>query len=129
VHSAAVDNYILDQPEDVRLTLEIVREIILETVLDAKEQIKWGIPFYTQNGLLCYLHYEQKTKRVILGLVEGSSIYDKYKLFGTDTQHVKKIYFERNGKIPVAKLKYYLREAIKINQTKERNFITLRKKH
>ncbi|MFM7851456.1 MAG: DUF1801 domain-containing protein [Flammeovirgaceae bacterium] len=129
MHSAAVDIYILDQPEDIRLTLQILREIILETVTEVKEQIKWGVPFYTQNGLLCYLNYEQKTKKVILGLIEGSSIHDKYKLFGSGTQHVKKIYFEHNASIPTAKVKYYLREAVKINQTKEKNFISIRKGH
>ncbi|MFM8911994.1 MAG: DUF1801 domain-containing protein, partial [Flammeovirgaceae bacterium] len=67
--SPAVDNYIFDKPEEVKLTLEILRDIIFETVKDATEQMKWGCPFYSNNRLLCYLNFEKKTRKVVLGLV------------------------------------------------------------
>lgn len=53
MRSPAVDNYLFDKPEAIKLTLEVLREIIFETVSDVEEQIKWGIPFYSKNGLLC----------------------------------------------------------------------------
>ncbi|MFM8739420.1 MAG: DUF1801 domain-containing protein [Cytophagales bacterium] len=128
MHSPAVDNYLFDKPEPVKLTLEVLREIIFEMVSDVEEQIKWGIPFYSKNGLLCYLNFEKKTQKVVLGLVEGNSITDKYNLFSHDTQQIKKIYFTSVDALPVNKVKYYLAQAVKINRTKEKNFINIRKK-
>lgn len=126
--SPAVDNYILDKPESVRLTLQILRDIIFETVKDATEQIKWGCPFYIKDGLLCYLNFEKKTKQVVLGFVEGNAMNDKYHLFSHDTAQIKKIYFQNAKSIPVAKVKLYLREATKINCRKEKNYINVKKK-
>jgi hypothetical protein len=128
MRSPAVDNYLFDKPEAIKLTLEVLREIIFETVPDVEEQMKWGSPFYSKNGFLCYLNFEKKTKKVVLGLIEGSSIIDKYKLFSHDTQHIKKIYFTSVDAISVNKVKYYLAQGVKINRTKEKNFINIRKK-
>ncbi len=128
MHSPAVDNYLFDQPEPVKLTLQVLREIIFETVADVEEQMKWGCPFYSKNGLLCYLNFEKKTKQVVLGLVEGSSITDKYKLFSRDTKHIKKIYFTAVDAILVKKVKYYLGQAVEINESKKKNFINIRTK-
>lgn len=128
MYSAAVDNFIFDKPEEVKLTLEVLRDLIFETVEGAEESLKWNAPFYSKDGLLCYINYEKKTKKVILGLVEGASINDKYKLFSDDAAHIKKIYFEAAEKIPVAKVKYYLRQAMAINKAKSKNFMSIRKK-
>lgn len=127
-YSSAVDKYIFAQRDDVKLTLEVLRDIIFETVKAVEESIKWNCPFYCKDGLLCYINYEKKTKKVILGFVEGASITDKYKLFSDDTAHIKKVYFEAAEKIPVAKVKYYLREAMAINKVKSKNFMSILKK-
>lgn len=127
-YSSAVDNYIFAQRDDVKLTFEVLRDIIFETVKGVDENLKWNCPFYCKDGLLCYINYEKKTKKVIVGLVEGASITDKYNLFSDDTAHIKKIYFEAAEKIPVAKVKYYLREAMAINKVKSKNFMSLRNK-
>jgi hypothetical protein len=126
-YSPAVDNYIFGKPEEVKLTLEILRDIIFETVKGVEESVKWNCPFYCKDGLLCYINYERKTKKVTLGLIEGTSIIDKYKLFSTDTAHIKKIYFDSAEEIPIAKVKYYLREAVAINKVKTKNFMSIRK--
>lgn len=126
-YSPAVDNFIFGKPEGAKLTLEVLRDLIFDLVKGVEESVKWNSPFYSKDGLLCYINYEKKTKKVVLGLIEGSSIKDKYKLFSNDTAHIKKIYFDSAEKIPVAKVRYYLREAMAINKVKSKNFMTIRK--
>lgn len=45
-----VDKYILSFPEDVRVRLEHMRDIIRNLVPDAEEKIGYGIPTYKLNG-------------------------------------------------------------------------------
>jgi uncharacterized protein YdhG (YjbR/CyaY superfamily) len=52
---ATVDEYLADQPEDVRETLESVRRSVLAVVPDATEKIGYGMPgFYVEGHPLVY---------------------------------------------------------------------------
>ena len=52
---ATVEEYLADQPEDVRDTLESVRRSVLAVVPDATEKIGYGMPgFYVEGRPLVY---------------------------------------------------------------------------
>lgn len=52
---ATVEEYLADQPEDVRATLEHVRRSVLAVVPDATEKIGYGMPgFYVDGRPLVY---------------------------------------------------------------------------
>ena len=67
----AVDRYIYEFDEDSRMVMEVLRDFIFHHVSDVVESIKWHIPFYSWKGLLCYFNKEKKSKKVVLGLIEG----------------------------------------------------------
>lgn len=127
MRSPAVDNFLFDQPEPRRQAMEALREIIFSAVPGVEESFKWRAPFYSKNGLLCYINYDRKYGKIALGLVEGFLIDDKYGLFVHDTTNVKKLLFEEDKEFPLRKIQYYLREAVRINLTKKKNFVGIQK--
>lgn len=60
MRSPAVDNYLFDLPEDIRITFEVLRDIIFDTMNDVEVSVKSNYLFYSKNGLLCYLAFNKK---------------------------------------------------------------------
>jgi hypothetical protein len=125
--SPAVDNFLFDKPDDIRLLMEILRDIIFAAVKDVEEQMKWSCPFYSKNGFLCYLNFEKKSKKVVLSFVEGFALEDKYGLLNTDTSNVRKLYIDSPETINERVIRYYLKQALAINKTKTKNFMNIGK--
>lgn len=49
-----IDDYIALQPENVRESLENLRQIIRDTAPEAEEVISYGIPAFKYHGILVY---------------------------------------------------------------------------
>ncbi|MCU0420235.1 MAG: DUF1801 domain-containing protein [Cyclobacteriaceae bacterium] len=128
MRSPAVDNLLFDWPEERRLTAEVLREIIFAQVKGVQEQMKWGCPFYSKDGMLCYINFDRKLKKVVLALVEGFLMEDKYHQLIGDTQNIKKLVFESPDTINERQIAYYLKQGMQINQAKTRNFVSIHKK-
>lgn len=128
MRSPAVDNFLFDWPEERRLTAEVLREIIFAHVKGVHEQMKWGCPFYSKDGMLCYINFDRKLKKVVLALVEGFMMEDKYGLLTGDTQNIKKIVIDSLESIHEKKIAHYLKQGVRINQTKTKNFMSIQKK-
>jgi hypothetical protein len=128
MRSPSVDNFLFDMPEDRRLAIEVLREIIFTQVKGVQEQMKWGCPFYSKDGMLCYINYDRKLKKVVLALVEGFMIEDKYGLLTGDTQNIKKLIISSAEAINEKQVAYYLKQGVLINKTKIKNFMSIKKK-
>ena len=128
MRSPAVDNFLFDKPEHIRMTFEVLRDIIFDTVKDVEETVKWNYPFYSKNGLLCYLAFNKKEKKVALGFIEGCSMEDKYGVLNHDTMNIKKLFIENVDTIDIKMIQYFLKQGVKINQTKTKNFVGITKK-
>jgi hypothetical protein len=124
--SAAVDNFLFEKPENIRLTLEILRDIIFAAVKGVKEEFKWKCPFYSKDGFLCYLNVEKKTKKVVISFVEGHAFEDKYGVLNKDTTNVRKLYIDSAEMINERMVRYYLKQAIQFNKTKPKNFTNIK---
>ena len=59
---STIDEYIVDQPAEVRETLSKIRETILEAAPDAKEKISWGMPTFWQGENL--IHFAANKKHI-----------------------------------------------------------------
>ncbi len=128
MRSPAVDRYIFELKENEQLVFEILRDFIFNKITDVEECIKWNCPFYSYHGLLCYINYDKKSRKVVLGFIEGFLIEDEFKLFSEDTKQIKKIFFANADDLDEEILHYYLDEAIAINKAKTRNFLLNRKR-
>ncbi len=128
MRSAAVDDFLFHRPEAQRHVMNALREIIFASVKGVEESVKWNVPMYSHNGFLCYINFDRKFRKVTLAMVEGFLIADKYALFQHDTSNVKKILFDPDKDLPLRKIQYYLREGVRINQTKTKNFMSINKR-
>ncbi len=108
MRSPAVDNFLFDQPEEIRVPMEVLRDIIFAQVKGVEEQLKWNVPFYSKNGFLCYLNYDRKLKKVVLAFVEGFLLEDKYHALTGDTRNIKKLMIDATKDIPLIRIRYYL---------------------
>ncbi len=100
---------------DWRKELELLRQIVLET--DLKEEIKWGVPVYTQNGRNIVTVNALK-ESANLGFFKGVLLKDKEKILKQqgNVQSARIIRFTETKEIIKLKdtLKSYILEAIEI---------------
>ncbi|MBX2964044.1 MAG: DUF1801 domain-containing protein [Cyclobacteriaceae bacterium] len=127
LRSAAVDDFLNQVKEPHRTTMEALRDIVFQLVSGVEEQLKWNCPFYSRHGLLCYINLEKKTSKVALCFVEGFLLDDKHGLLSTGTKQIRKLYIPDHEDINLRVVRYYLNQAIKINQGKEKNFMNVHK--
>lgn len=68
------DEYINAQDKKNKLILTELRRIIKYTDAGITEEVKWGMPAYSYNGLMIYLRGSKK--HVTLGFYNGSLMHD-----------------------------------------------------
>jgi hypothetical protein len=123
LRNPSVDRYIFELSEHDAVIMDILRSYIERLVPMVEESFKFKCPFYVYKGLLCYLNFEKKSKTVVLSFVEGCMLEDKYELLSRDTSQVRKLYFKSARDIKLGVIKYYLQQAVKVNESKKRNFL------
>lgn len=99
--------------EDIVLTLAAV---VRKAAPKSEEAIKWSQPVWSLNGPFCYM--KAFKKYVNLGFWRGAELNDPKGLLegsGAKMRHVK---IESIKDIPTAALKNFIKQAIKLNQTK-----------
>ncbi len=52
-----IDEYIASAPEDLRVKLQQIRQIVRELAPEATEKLSYGMPYYGLNGRLLYFAY------------------------------------------------------------------------
>ncbi|WP_462413205.1 DUF1801 domain-containing protein [Neobacillus sp. Marseille-QA0830] len=70
-----VDQLIVKFPEDIRNIVVSLRKIILDSSPKLIEELKWSMPNYSSNGLVCYI---QAAKNYVnLGFFRGTELQEK----------------------------------------------------
>jgi hypothetical protein len=111
-------------PEDERIIVDVLRQIIIETLPDYyKEKISYNVPFFYGNKGICIIWPSTVPrggikKGVLLGFWYGHKLIDQdcFLTHGTNKQIFYKIYqsVEEIDDKPIKKL---LKEAIKLDST------------
>jgi hypothetical protein len=93
--------------------LLVLRSIIMATVPDAVEALKWGQPCYSRNGLFCYL---QRSKAyVTLGFQKGASMHDPQHALHGDGRQMRHITFNANDEVDGTLCSNLIKEAINLD--------------
>jgi hypothetical protein len=127
MRSAAVDNFLFDKPEVQQEVMLAIRDLIFALVKDVNEQLKWNCPFYSKDGMLCYINYDRSLRCVVLAFVEGFLLEDKYKALVAGTKNIRKLPVATVDSIDEKQIAYYLKQALKINKGKDKNFLAIEK--
>ncbi|WP_249871802.1 DUF1801 domain-containing protein [Oceanobacillus saliphilus] len=67
-----VDQFIEELPDEIQTITDTLRNIILKSSPELKEEFKWSMPNYSYNGLVCYL--QASKKHVNLGFHKGNEL-------------------------------------------------------
>ncbi|MFZ4619373.1 MAG: DUF1801 domain-containing protein [Bacteroidota bacterium] len=121
--SKEVDLYLKRVPKHQRELMTAVREIILKTIPDAVESIKYTVPFYTRLGLLCYLNPLKGSNGIYIGFAEGCRMSDPSGILtGKHLKQIRYMEFRTRSAIKVRLIKEYLHEAVMLNELKQHPF-------
>lgn len=110
-------DYITKQSEGDQKMLNKLRAIILSTDDRIVEDWKWGAPNFGFKGMICWAVAFKKF--VSMNFYKGALIDDKYCLFEEDKADEKGnriIKFNTLEDIDETKLKYYLKQAVLLNE-------------
>jgi hypothetical protein len=109
-------------PEDERIMVDVLRQIIIETLPDyCKEKISYNVPFFYGNKAICIIWPSTVPrggikKGVLLGFWYGNKLIDQDRFLehGTNKQVFYKIYrsVEEIDDKPIKKM---LKEAIRLD--------------
>ncbi len=121
--SKEVDLYLKHSPKLQRDLMAAVRAVILKTIPDVEEMIKYTVPFYTRKGLFCYLSPLKKKDGIYIGFAEGYRMSDESGILtGKDLKQIRHMEFRKPSDIKVRLLKKYLLEAAMLNELKKHPF-------
>lgn len=121
--SSEVNLYIQRTPKQLRDLMIVLRTIIHKTLPDGEETLKYGVPFYTRKGLLCYLSPLKKKDGIYIGFAEGYRMSDESGIFtGKNLKQIRHIQFRKQSDIKKMLLKEYLNEAVVLNELKRNPF-------
>lgn len=110
-NSEKILNWFAGLTDEQRVLAETMREIIFKACPDFNEEMKWNMPNYSLNKLVCYL---QKSKtHVTIGFQQGAHINDPNGWLqgaGKDMRHLK---YSLTDEIEPEKVTYLINQAIK----------------
>lgn len=110
----AVDQYIEGLPEPIQKIVIELRELIFEASEQMKEEIKWGKPSYSRDGLVCYL--QTAKNHVNFGFYQGATLIDRDGLLEGDGTKMRHIRIRKLADIQPEPFKNLIWEAIEHNQ-------------
>jgi hypothetical protein len=111
---APVDTFIQRLPDTTRPIVEELRGIVKRAAPGAEESIKWGMPVFSQNGLLCYL--KPLAGAVRFGFYDqGIDLTDPDGLLTGTGERMRHVKVTRPGEIRHDLFERWVRQAVDIN--------------
>lgn len=109
----AVARYLAELPDEIGQIASRVRHIVLGSAAGITEELKWGTPWFSKNGRLCYLMANQE--HVTFGFAKGASLNDPDRILegtGKSMRHVK---LRTVADVRPRQFALWVREAIQLN--------------
>ncbi len=116
--NTAIENYLADQLPEHQEILYLLRSFVLEAAPGVVEEYKWKTPFYSYQGLLCYLNVDRKRKQVYLGFYRGAELSNQQRLLEGEGKLVRLIYFSKPEDTQREAVREILLEAMWLNEQK-----------
>ncbi|MDN7246187.1 DUF1801 domain-containing protein [Planococcus shenhongbingii] len=114
----AVDQYIEELPEHVQKMAVELRQLIFEVSEQMKEEIKWGKPSYSWDGLVCYL--QTAKSHINFGFYQGAQLDDRDGLLEGDGTKMRHIRVRKMDDIQPQAFKNLIWEAIEYNKKRQK---------
>ncbi|MCB9082292.1 MAG: DUF1801 domain-containing protein [Lewinellaceae bacterium] len=123
VHFRTVDDLLDYLPDEERAMVDILRELLLESIPDVVEKLAYNVPFYYRHSRVCYLWPASvpwgnvKLQGVQLGFCQGYLLADEldYLEKGTRKQVFTKTFFTPN-EIDLDLARSYIYDAVLLDE-------------
>ncbi|MBL0743446.1 DUF1801 domain-containing protein [Chryseolinea lacunae] len=123
-----IDEVLFDLPRREQTIVRRLRNLVLECLPFATEKMMYGVPFYTQNRMICFIwppsiswgkkKYSLETRGVTLGFCQGNKMANPDGiLLAENRKQVHCIYFKSLKEINDDQLRAFLYEADMIDGT------------
>jgi len=116
-----VEHFIDKLPPHQKSLAHRVRTIVLDAIPEIDEGMKWKIPFYSFNGILCFINPVKE--HIVLGFCNGAQLSDEHKLLSGSGRAVKHVVIRKAGDIQKKKLRNLLHEAMLYNVLKSQKIL------
>lgn len=117
-HFSNVDEYIEAQPTEHQQLLKNVRKIMSTAVPQAEELIRWGAPFYGDNGLLGgFAAYKNHVRIGIVGTDLEPSIKESLKEKGYKVLE-RGFQINYDQSVPISELEQQLKAKADLNENR-----------
>jgi hypothetical protein len=113
-----VTAFINQQLTAPRGILSALRVIILQTAWHIEESMKYGLPYYSYHGRLCFLNLRGGT--VSLGLCKGAFLANRQGLLEGAGKEVRHVRIKNLAGIDQAALQVLLQEAVLLNEMEKK---------
>jgi|GEM_PF-1633948 len=112
-----VSRYITNiEDEGISALAGYVREHIRSIFPDIIEEMKWGVPFFSIYGSLCYLNVSKKGE-LIVAFYRGHLMSDSAGVFeGKDRKMIRHFVLDPNEEVNEKVLTAYLKEAALVDK-------------
>ena len=114
----AILTFIHQHSQEQGRIMHQLRQLILESAPHIEESLKWKIPFYSYQGLLCYLN--PQADGVCLGFCKGALLSNNEGLLQGSGKEVRLLHIRSPHQIPVPQIRQLLQEALLLNETMQR---------
>jgi len=111
-----VERYIYNyKDETLQVILQEIHFLIINTLPEVQYSIKWHMPYYSHQGLLCYLH--AKKNKVNIGFHAGVHFSNEQGILsGQHLKQIRHIEVESLDSMPVEGIIEVLQEAARWNE-------------
>ena len=123
VHFRDMDELLEFLPEDERILVEILRELVHECIPRVKEKLSYNAPFYALNKNICYIWpgavpWGKVTfKGVQFGFTKGHLLQDEHNMLEAGKRKfVRTIKFYKPEDIDLDLMRMFLFEAAELDQ-------------
>ena len=98
-----------------------LRTVILDAIPEIDESMKWKIPFYSFNGILCFIN--PVAEHIVIGFCNGALLSDEHKLLTGNGKLVRHVVVKKMSDIQKPKLRNLLHEAMLFNVLKSQKIL------
>lgn len=108
-----VDEYVNNIDAPLKKIVVKLRQAIMGTSKELREEMKWNVPTYSINRNICSIMAHKK--HVNLQIFQGAKIRDSNKLEGSgkEMRHIK---YAAIKEVKVTEVKKYLQQAIELDK-------------
>lgn len=113
------ESYFAEHPDWMIQRFYQVRSIIRELVPRVNESMTYACPFFKYLGLFCFITYNKKNKRMVLGFCNGHLLSDEAGVLRADENqaYIRHWVLEEEKTLDESLLRVYIYEAVLIQET------------